>query len=206
VIPLITACVARIVAADLPSFVKIDPNFMVAINLSAADLRSAKTVEILKELLRVSRARPANVKVEATERGFLQGEEARTTLDAIHQLGIEIAIDDFGTGYSSLSCLQTLGIDALKIDKSFVENIGTDGATSNVVPHIISMAHSLKLIMVAEGVESEAQAHFLTRRGVHYAQGWLFGRPMNLAAFCSALRSRKSERADAGVEDALTTQ
>jgi len=206
VITLITACVTRIVAADLPSFVKIDPNFLVAVNLSAADLRSAKTVELLKDVLRVSRARPANIKVEATERGFLQGEEARATLDAIHQLGIEIAIDDFGTGYSSLSCLQTLGIDALKIDRSFVENIGTDGATSNVVPHIISMAHSLKLIMVAEGVETEPQARFLTRRGVHYAQGWLFGRPMSLAAFCSALRARQSQSAEAAVEDAVSTQ
>ena len=83
-----------------------------------------------------------------------------------------------------------------------MENIGTDGATSNVVPHIISMAHSLKLVMVAEGVETEAQAQFLTRRGVHYAQGWLFGRPMSFAVFCSALRSRQSEPA----EDAVTTQ
>lgn len=203
VITLITACVARIVAADLPAFLKIDPDFLVAINLSAADLRSTKTVELLKSVLRASRARPANVKVEATERGFLQGKEARAILDAIHQLGIEIAIDDFGTGYSSLSCLQTLGIDALKIDKSFVDNIGTDGATSNVVPHIISMAHSLKLMMVAEGVETEAQAHFLSRRGVHFAQGWLFGKPISSASFCSALQSHQSQRAKSVEENAV---
>ena len=206
VITLITACVARIVAVDLPGFLKIDPNFLVAVNLSAADLRSAETVELLKAMLRVSHARPANITVEATERGFLQGKEAQETLDAIHRLGIEIAIDDFGTGYSSLSCLQTLGIDALKIDRSFVENIGTDGATSNVVPHIISMGHSLKLVMVAEGVEAEPQARFLSRRGVHYAQGWLFGRPISPAAFCSALRSRQSQPVEAAVENAVTMQ
>ncbi len=186
----ITACVAEIVAADLPALLKIDREFLVAINLSAPDLLSIQTVELLKSMLKKHAIQPANIKVEATERGFMQGAQTRDILASIRALGIQIAIDDFGTGYSSLSCLQSLGLDALKIDKSFVETIGTDGATSQVVSHIISMAHSLNLIMVAEGVETEAQAHFLSEGGVQLAQGWLYGKPMSVDLLCAGLKSR----------------
>ena len=194
VITLITARVAEIVAADLPALLKIDPGFLVAINLSAADLRSTQTIEMLKRMIASDGIRAANISVEATERGFLQGKEARDLLAAIRELGIEVAIDDFGTGYSSLSCLQTLGLDALKIDKSFVETIDTDGATSQVVPHIIGMAHSLNLTMVAEGVETEEQADFLRTHEVHYAQGWLFAKPMGFASLCTRLKSEVARK------------
>ena len=193
IILLITAEVARIAAKDLPKVIKLDSEFKVAINLSAQDISFAGTIDVLQTLLRSSGAHSSNLEVEATERGFLQGIEARELLARIRAMGIGVAIDDFGTGYSSLACLQTLGLDTLKIDKAFVDTINTDGATSHVVMHIIEMAHSLNLEIVAEGVETEAQAEFLLKRGVHYAQGWLFGKPMGIATFCEKLVEQRAK-------------
>jgi sensor c-di-GMP phosphodiesterase-like protein len=187
VITLITACVADIVAIDLSTLLKFDTNFFVAINLSGPDLLTADTVNVLRKVIDTSHARPCNLHVEATERCFLQADHSRWMIALIRSMGMPVAIDDFGTGYSSLSCLQTLGLDALKIDKTFVETIGTDGATSQVVPHIIEMAHSLELTMIAEGIESQAQVEFLRNHGVRFAQGWLFGKPMDLASICASI-------------------
>lgn len=190
VITLITECVLAHVAKDFPAMLRENAEFHVAINLSATDLQAPSTLDAVKKLLAASGAPPGNVMVEATERGFLQGAAAEMMVDRLRGLGIEVAIDDFGTGYSSLSRVETLNVSCLKIDKSFVETIGTDGATSQVVMHIIEMAHALNLEMIAEGVETEEQARFLAERGVRMGQGWLFGRPMRLEALLGHLRGR----------------
>ena len=199
-IHLITNQVIRIVTRDLPKLLQIDPDFRVAINMSADDLSNQRTIEALDKLLRTTRARPENIEIEATERAFLQGPETAELLDTVRAKGFTVAIDDFGTGYSSLSCLQSLSLDTLKIDKAFVDTIGTDGATSQVVLHIMEMAHSLHLEMVAEGVETEPQAIYLTKHGVRYAQGWLFGRPMDLNQLCQKIRTQA--RVQAGQREA----
>ena len=190
VITLITEQVAEIVAADLPRMLKLDPNFQIALNLSAVDLRSERTIVVLEKLQRVSGARPSNFEIEATERNLLQGAEINEILARIRAMGISVAIDDFGTGYSSLAYLETLGIDTLKIDKAFVETIGTGGPTSQVVLLIIDMAHSLHLDLVAEGVETGAQAEFLEAHGVPYAQGWHFAKSMPVAALCESMAAQ----------------
>lgn len=192
VITLITHCVAEIVAADLPVMLQIDPKFQVAINLSASDLRSPDTLELLKQTVEAAEAEPDNLVVEAPERGFLQGPESQELVRELRALGVWVAIDDFGTGYSGLSRLQSMELDALKIDKSFVDTIGTDGATSQVVPHIIQMGHSLGLEMVAEGVETEAQAEFLRQRGVVFGQGKLFAESMPLRILSSTLMAQRA--------------
>ena len=193
VIPLITRRVLAQVAADLPAILRRHPDFHVGFNLSAPDLHSPETLELLKQLLRTSGAPPTSLVVEATERGFLQGETSRELVSSIRGLGMAVAIDDFGTGYSSLSRLTSLKLTHLKIDKSFIETIGTDGATSQVVMHIIEMTHALDLRIVAEGVETEEQARFLAERGVHFAQGWLFARPMPLQDLLDRMASAPAD-------------
>ena len=187
VISLIRRNVLEIVARDLPRLLRLDPTFRVAVNLAASDLKDDATKDEVMELLRKSGASPQNLMVEATEHGFIDGPESSRMIGKLREAGICVAIDDFGTGYSSLSCLQSLGLDFLKIDKAFVDSIGTDGVTSGVVAHIIEMARTLRLRTVAEGVETEAQVEFLLERHVDFAQGWLFGRPTSLDLLCDRL-------------------
>ena len=117
---------------------------------------------------------PAALELEITESTILNEEDG--TLDALKELnemGISLAVDDFGTGYSSLSYLQKFPIDRVKIDRSFVNDLSTDIGQS-LVGAIISMAHSLEIGVVAEGVETREQAEFLRERGCDELQGFLF--------------------------------
>jgi sensor c-di-GMP phosphodiesterase-like protein len=173
----LTERVLDLVCEDTKHFLPQHPDFHIAINLSAADLRSTAIVGQLDRLMARSGALPSNLIVEITERAFIHKEPAREVIAALHARGIEVAVDDFGTGYSSLSSLESLDLDFLKIDRSFIESIGTGAPTNQVVGHIIDMAHNLHLRMIAEGVENEEQAAFLRLRGIDQGQGWLFGRP-----------------------------
>jgi sensor c-di-GMP phosphodiesterase-like protein len=173
----ITKRVVDLVCRDVGRFLAEHPDFHVALNLAPSDLQSGAIVGLLERLMQHTGARPSNLIVEITERGLLDLGKARETIAALHVRGIEVAIDDFGTGYSSLSYLESLDLDFLKIDRSFIESIGTGAPTSQVVSHIIEMAHTLELRLIAEGVENHEQALFLRTRGVGYAQGFLFGRP-----------------------------
>jgi sensor c-di-GMP phosphodiesterase-like protein len=189
VISLITERVLRHVAVDLRAMRRVYPDFCVGVNLSARDLRSPAILDLLRRTLETSGASPSNLVIEISERGLLEDESSIGLIGAIRNLGIKLAIDDFGTGYSSLSRLGGLNVTHLKIDKSFVEAIGTDSPTKQVVPLVIQMAHTLNLQIVAEGVETEEQADFLAARGVALAQGWLFARPMSLQAILKRMNS-----------------
>lgn len=183
----ITATALDLLERDAGALLRAIPDFHIALNLSADDFCRPDIVDRLRAMIQRMRITPANLHVEATERAFLDVEASRQNLQQLRAAGIEVAIDDFGTGYSSLSYLHSLEADRLKIDKIFVDAIGTQAVTSEVIRHIIEIARSLSMTMVAEGVETSAQVDFLRAQGVQYGQGWLFARPMPMEQLCQRM-------------------
>ena len=167
---------------ELGEFLRSHREFYVSVNVSAADLTSRRFLDVLVPRVASARIQASQIRIEATERGFIDADAARIVLQGFRDAGHPIYIDDFGTGYSSLSYLQTLPVDALKIDKSFVDTIGYEAVSSSVAPHIIEMARTLGLGVVAEGVEREEQAQYLLGRGARFGQGWLFSRALGADA------------------------
>lgn len=183
----ITEQVIEMVAEDGAALLRRHPEFRISLNVASLDLSTPRTVQLLADLVRRPGFSPENIVIEATERGLLRTNESRDILQEIRALGIRAAIDDFGTGYSGLSYLGTFVVDYLKIDKAFVDTIGTDAVTSNVAVHIIELAKTLGLAMIAEGVETQAQSDFLREHGVQFAQGWLFGKPVPMRDLIASL-------------------
>jgi diguanylate cyclase len=105
-------------------------------------------------------------------------EAALTTMNALRDLGVQLVLDDFGTGYSSLAYVQRFPIAVLKIDRSFVANLGEESPGAAIVAAVVNMAKGLRIDVVGEGVETETQAAALKALGCQYAQGYLYGRPM----------------------------
>ena len=186
----VTAQVMEMVARDAVELIKNNPDTHIAINFSAEDLHSPQTEERLRTLLKDAGASASNILIEATERGLMAPEKAKGILVSIRALGFRVAIDDFGTGNSSLSYLATYDLDFLKIDKMFVDALGTSAPTTKLAFHIINIARSLGLQMIAEGVETETQRDILRDSGVQYAQGWLFGKPMPMNELMEFMRTR----------------
>ncbi|HEX3382748.1 MAG TPA: EAL domain-containing protein [Paraburkholderia sp.] len=182
---------------DLRALLRSRPSFYVSINVSGEDLCRPRFLNLVTAKLAGTGIRPVQIRIEATERSFLNSDATRKTIAAFRSAGHPVYIDDFGTGYSSLAYLQTFRIDVLKIDKSFVDTIAQDAASSIVAPHIIDMAHELGVEIVAEGIERTEQVDYLVRRGVQYGQGWLFAKAMRRAELLAWLEARRASRAPA---------
>ena len=151
------------------------------INISSKHFQSPTLLDEIKEILDKTGMPPEQLKLEITETALM--EDADETIRLVHRLkdfGIKLVIDDFGTGYSSLSYLQRLPIDALKVDRSFVSRIKNEpDGNRNIVEAIISLAHRLNMIVVAEGVETEEQLAILLEMNCQFGQGYLFSKPLS---------------------------
>lgn len=164
--------------------------FYFSVNLSAEDFRDEGVTAALEAIARLLGGKASRLRIEITEHSALDTQGVAERIAALRAAGISVMIDDFGTGHSSLSYLTELQVDGLKIDKSFVDTIGKHAASSGVIPHIIEMAHTLGLYIVAEGVEQPAQADYLRERGVRYAQGWLYAKAMPFTDLCLGLEAQ----------------
>lgn len=164
-------------------------NLRVAVNVSARQLREQSLIESVSRILSESGLEPRFLDVELTESLLIQHTDAtHATLRDLHSMGISISIDDFGTGYSSLSYLKHLAIDVLKIDQSFVRDISTDQNDAAIVRAITTMARSLGMRTIAEGVETAEQLDYLRRHGCDEMQGYHFSKPLPAEEFTELLR------------------
>ncbi|MBI3045514.1 MAG: PAS domain S-box protein [Betaproteobacteria bacterium] len=151
----------------------------VAVNLSARQFGARDLGPTIRRILEEHRVDPSLIELEITESSLMANtEEAVRTLEYLEALGVDLSIDDFGTGYSSLGYLKRFPLTSLKIDRSFVRDITADADDATITRAVISMAHSLGLKVIAEGVETEAQLAFLAEYGCDEIQGYYFSRPL----------------------------
>jgi diguanylate cyclase (GGDEF)-like protein len=170
------------------------PVLRIAVNLSVQQFKSKTLLRTVRRTLDKTGLYPRHFALELTETSLMGvDEETRQLLRALRGLGVRLSIDDFGTGYSSLSYLKHFPLDDLKIDRSFVSEVVSNPDDAAIVRAIIAMAHGLRLEVVAEGVETEAQLAFLRENGCEAAQGFLFAEPLPPDAFEKLLREGRPE-------------
>lgn len=152
----------------------------IAVNVAAAQLKDESFVSQVAAMLARFDLAPTRLEIEVTENVLLDrsSDKIAETLRDLHMLGVTLALDDFGTGYASLSHLKRFPVDRLKIDQSFVRDIGTDPEDAAIARTIVNLAHSLGMEVVAEGIETRAQLEFLRLHGCDIAQGYYISRPL----------------------------
>jgi EAL domain-containing protein (putative c-di-GMP-specific phosphodiesterase class I) len=164
----------------------------VAVNLSARQFHHPDLVGLVAQALSANRLQPQLLGLEITESAAMtDAASAIATMSDLRALGVGLSLDDFGTGYSSLSHLKRFPIEHLKIDRSFVNDITSDPDSAAICNAVIGLAHSLALRVIAEGVETPAQMHYLRRQGCDELQGYLFSRPLPAAEYERLLAERR---------------
>jgi diguanylate cyclase (GGDEF)-like protein/PAS domain S-box-containing protein len=164
-----------------------------SVNVSSLQLTHPDFVAQVGQALQVAGLPASTLTIEVTESVLMEGiENAVTTLNAIREMGVTLAIDDFGTGYSSLSYLATLPIDALKVDKSFIDKMAKDGNGNEIVKAIFKLGQALSKQVFAEGIETGAQLALLRELGCEFGQGYLLSRPVDAERAGGVLNSRNA--------------
>ncbi|TKI57074.1 EAL domain-containing protein [Brevibacillus antibioticus] len=160
----------------------------VSVNLSARQIYQKDLIEMIKDILQETNLSPDWLELEITESIFVKMEEATAVLQQIRDIGIQISIDDFGTGYSSFSYIKSLPVDTIKIDASFIRDIHHNQESQAIVKAIVTIAQSLNMNVIAEGIELHDQVAALKENGCDHGQGYLFSRPLPTDAFDQFLR------------------
>ena len=166
---------------------------IVSVNISGKHLSNDDLIDDVENSLLDSRIRPETLKLEITESSAMENaEHTIRVLNRLKQIGVQLSIDDFGTGFSSLSYLSRLPFDTLKIDRSFVYAVGENGENSEILQTIISLAKSLRMRVIAEGIETESQLAVLRNLGCDYGQGYLLAKPKSKEETEKLLYQRRS--------------
>ncbi|MGD0831999.1 MAG: EAL domain-containing protein [Terracidiphilus sp.] len=184
----ITKLVLRHVLRDFGETLRKRPDFRLCINVAAADLSDPEFLAMLDRCLNRAAVAACSLVIEITEGSTARHEIAIETIRSLRQRGHCVHIDDFGTGYSSLAYLHELSVDAIKIDKSFTQAIGTESVVVAILPQILAMAEALDLKVIVEGIETPVQAHYFEGFAQPIlAQGWLYGHPVAADKFLRLL-------------------
>ena len=190
IVPMTRALLRQTAAQLAPHAARLCPGFHIGVNITARHCKDLALVEDCRAFLAAFTPGQVTLVLELTERELIEPTDiTRRLFDALHALGVMIAIDDFGTGHSSLGYLRNFNVDYLKIDQSFVAMIGVDALSRHILDSIIELSVKLDLGIVAEGVETAEQCEYLAAQGVHFLQGYLFGRPLPCDEFIKSLTS-----------------
>jgi predicted signal transduction protein with EAL and GGDEF domain len=166
----------------------------VAVNLSPRQLRASNLTQVIAEALHRSGCPAEHLELEITESMVVENPDASVAaMQRLRAMGVALSIDDFGTGYSSLSYLSRFPVGKLKIDRSFVRGLPHNEREAAIATSVVAMGHGLRLQVLAEGIENEAQMKFLQALGCDMGQGWHFARPMPLDALIQRVRESPRE-------------
>jgi len=177
------------------------PAIPVAVNLSPRQFAHQPVVEMVTRVLKTTGLDPTLLELEVTESVLMERvDEVVASLNELRTLGVRCSIDDFGTGYSALTYLAEMPIDAIKIDRSFIQRIDGEASGASIVGAVIALAHSLDLVVVAEGVETDAQLQFLDAHGCDQVQGFRFSPPVPASEIVELMRTPAKVFTDWGSE------
>lgn len=190
------AWVIRAACAEMAAWDRLGlPPMRMAVNMSARQFRHQHLISLIEDTLRENEIEPSRLEIELTETLLMEDNDASRNMFAnFARMGVRLAIDDFGTGHSSLAYLKRFNIDTLKIDRSFVSELPDDADDAAIASAVIAMGHSMRMRVVAEGVETQAQADFLRELGCDEMQGYLLSRPLPGPELADWLREHQTDR------------